>query len=177
MTTVLPVPVAIFEAETGQAIVMEEVLMLQSRAVVTCVLVPTRNLRQKDRCFCCFSLAEEDRLIASWWISTPMEEELSCVGCDAGIVASPPKFDFSSDLVDQVVLLDSFTCGIEIQLDLFASPSTSRWRWYRYKRFAGPTAIEVFTWGPMVSEFEVLLRHLEWRVEDGILDALGRHRW
>ena len=76
ITTVLPVPVAIFSADPRQPVVVERVLGLEPAPVVGAA-VPTGDLGEEDRRLGGLALAEEHRLVTGRRPGRPVREQLA----------------------------------------------------------------------------------------------------
>ncbi len=100
MTTVLPLPVAIFSATRGRPSLCVGVLGLEPAAEVG-LAVPPGDLGQEDRRLGGLALAEQHPVLAGG--VGPVLEQLAGDRRDAGVAAGPPQLDLAADVVDQRV--------------------------------------------------------------------------
>ena len=138
------------------------VLRLQSFSPVGVTVSSARDFGEEDRCLSGFSLSENDTILALG--VRPVLKQLAGDRRDACVFApTTPLGDIPPDVVDQAVLLATFSGGIEVEglldraaLSLLALPGDGD----RDEGLAGPTALPDFASGALRTDLEIAVRLL-----------------
>ena len=114
ITTVLPVPVAIFRATRGRPVVVRRVLGLEPARASRASPCRPGDLGEEDRRLGRLALAEQDAVPRARRLAAQCCEQLAGDRRDAAVVAGAPPLDLAADVVDQRVLLAPLAGDVEV---------------------------------------------------------------